>query len=77
MSKYYKCIKELDLPKCDGDGFDTGKVMRVKLKSVWNTPEEGYDCRIIGGEVRLESDKYGWIEISNESLKECFLDEGA
>lgn len=70
----YKCIKEMCLPKCDGDGFEIpNKYGFVTVGSMW----ERYDrTSIIGGDVHLESVDhdcdFGWIEISFEGLKKNF-----
>lgn len=68
--KLYKCIRELSIPKCDGDGFETGKYKYIKKGSIWTVPEDNF--RLLGGDIRLESNKYGWIEISKETLGESF-----
>lgn len=71
----YKCIKEMCLPKCDGDGFEIpNKYGFVKVGSLWE--KEGMTS-IIGGDVHLEAlDNHGgfvWIEISIDDLKENFV----
>lgn len=67
----YKCIKAFSLPLCDGDGFETDKWKVIEVGTVWYTPEEK-EYRFIGGEVRLESDDFGWIEISNKTFEKHF-----
>lgn len=67
----YRCIKEFDLPACDGDGFETDEFMTVEEGTIWHLAENpGY--RFISGEIRLESDESGWIEISKNNFRECF-----
>lgn len=71
----YKCIKEMCLPKCDGDGFEIpNKYGFVVVGSVW---EKDNRTSIIGGEIHLEaivnSEDFGWIEISADDLKENFV----
>lgn len=68
----YKCIKGFAIEKCDEDGFlIDGEYVTIQEDSIWELPEEE-DYRFIGGEVRLESEEYGWLEISQETLKEHF-----
>jgi len=67
----YKCIKAYVVPIYDEDGFETEKRSNIKENTIWHTPEDK-NYRFLGGEVRLESDKLGWIEISNDTFKECF-----
>ncbi len=69
--KQAKCKKTMAIEMCDGDGFSIpNKYLTIKEGTIWNI----YDskARIVGGEIRLTSDKYGWIEISKESFKEHF-----
>lgn len=75
--KKYECIKSFSIPQCDGDGFhledEEGFTVEniIEKQTVWGVPEDA-DYRLVGGEVRLENDKLGWIEISKETLQECF-----
>lgn len=71
----YKCIKEMRLPRCDGDGFDIpNEYGFVKVGSVWERNDRG---NLIGGDVHLDSlddnSDFGWIEIPLEELEENFL----
>jgi hypothetical protein len=64
----YKCIKPLSVQKCDDDGFEIeNKYFWVDENSIWQTSDESF----IGGEIHLDSKK-GWLEVSNETLKEYF-----
>lgn len=70
----YKCIKEMCLPMCDGDGFEIpNEYGFVTVGSIWERDDRG---SIIGGDVHLDSvinnPDLGWIEISFENLKENF-----
>ncbi len=70
--KAYKCIKEFYLEQVDDDGFPIeNEYYDVPEGSIWNTPENK-DYRFIGGQIRLESDDLGWIEISKETFKNNF-----
>jgi hypothetical protein len=69
--KKYKCISGFTVSICNGDGFETDEQMIIETDTFWYTPEDE-NYRLVGGEVRLESDEIGWIEISKETLKECF-----
>lgn len=70
----YKCIKEMCLPRCDGDGFEIpNQYGFVEIGSVW----ERYDRRnLIGGDVHLDSlndnSDFGWVETSFEEFGENF-----
>jgi len=71
----YKCIKEMCLPKCDGDGFEIpNKCGFVTVGSIWERDNRG---SIISGDVHMDSlnddSDFGWIERSFESLKENFV----
>ncbi|MFW9970259.1 MAG: hypothetical protein ACFFDF_08675 [Candidatus Odinarchaeota archaeon] len=70
--KQAKCIKGFSVPKCDDNGFEIENVdFIVKENTIWNI-EEDEEFRMIGGDVRLVDDDYGWLEISNERFEECF-----
>lgn len=74
----YKCVKEMCIPKCDGDGFEIpNEYGFVTVGSIW---EKDNRASIIGGDVHLESVEnngdFGWIEISADSLKENFVQIG-
>ncbi len=71
----YKCIKEMCLPKCDGDGFEIpNEYGFVTVGSIWERDDRG---SIISGDVHLDSinnnPDLGWIEISFEDLEENFV----
>lgn len=72
--KQYECIKGFCIEACDGDGFAIeNEYMDVDFGTIWSTPEDE-NYRLVGGEVRLENDTLGWMEISQEQLEECFKD---
>ena len=59
----YKCIKEMCLPKCDGDGFEIpNEYGFVTVGSIW---ERDDGTSFIGGDVHLDSLNddcdFGWI----------------
>ena len=71
----YKCIKEMCLPKYDGEGFEIpNEYGFVTVGSIW---ERDDGISFIGGDVHLDSlnddSNLGWIEISFEDLKENFV----
>lgn len=70
-----KCVKPFSVDKFDDDGFRTGKQMRVRNDSIWEKDEEPY--RFVGDNdtIRLESDKYGWLEITEATFNEHFVEE--
>jgi hypothetical protein len=71
----YKCIKEMCLPKCDGDGFEIpNEYGFVAVCSIWERDDE---TSFIGGEVHLDSlnndSDVGWLEITFEELEGNFV----
>lgn len=74
----YRCIEEFKVPKVGDDGFDTGEYYFVEVDSLWIL-EEGISY--VGGRNHLKSDDIlgaspSWIEISDETLAQCFEEEG-
>lgn len=70
----YKCIKEMCLPKCDGDGFEIpNEYGFVTVESIWERDDRG---SIIGGDIHLDSvdnnGEFGWIEISIDDFNKNF-----
>ncbi len=68
----YKCIKEMWIQKCDGDGFEIpNEYGFIAVGSIWDRRN------MIGGDVHLDSLNDGsdieWIEMSFEDLKENFV----
>lgn len=71
----YKCIKEMCLPRCDGDGFEIPNEYEfVKVGSIWERNDRG---NLIGGDVHLDSldddSDFGWVEMPIEDLEENFV----
>lgn len=71
----YKCISEMHLPRCDGDGFEIpNEYGLVAIGSLWERNDRG---NLIGGDVHLESLQdnadFEWIEISFEDLDKNFV----
>lgn len=72
LDKVCRCIKEFVVEVCDGNGFPVdGEYTDIPKDSLWCYPEDK-DYRITGGEIRLEHEQYGWIEISKEYFNEHF-----
>ena len=68
----FKCIKGFLIEVCDGDGTTIeNEYMTIEKGTIWNIPKDE-DYRFIDGEVRLENDDIGWIEITKEHLEEYF-----
>ena len=69
----YRCIKELCVPKYDGDGFEIpNEFFYVEVGSEW---QQDTRTNICGGDVHLDRIREGhseWIEISLETLDEAF-----
>lgn len=70
----YVCIEDFETPFCDEDGGTTEKYSKVKKGSQWNLDAEN-TYTLTGTELRLENndDELDWIEISNETLDNCFV----
>ncbi|MEK3975535.1 hypothetical protein [Psychrobacillus sp. FSL K6-1267] len=70
MEKEFKCIKGFVVDKYDEHEVPIeNESFIVPVDSAWCLSEISYMC-----EVRLESDEYGWLEITLEDLKECFIE---
>lgn len=69
----YKCTDTFFIDTVDDDGFHEDEQMTIPKYSIWDLPEED-DYRFIGGEIRLESEKHGWIEITKETLEQYFVE---
>lgn len=70
----YVCIEEFEIPFCDENGGTTEKYLKVKKGSQWNLDAEN-TYTLTGAELRLENndDELDWIEISNETLDNFFV----
>ena len=65
----YKCINEFYIEIYDEDWMPTGEYRTIPAGTVWELDESTNN---IGGEVHLDNDDEGWIEISRDTLEECF-----
>jgi len=74
VEKNLRCIKEFVVSLYDADGFETGDIKKIEKDTTWYLPED-INYRFLGGEVRLESDENGWIEIPWNEFKEHFSEE--
>ena len=71
----YKCIREMCLPKCDGDGFAIpNEYGFITVGSIWERDDR---VSFIGGDVHLDSlnddSDFGWIEMSFGELEDFFV----
>ena len=67
----YKCTKSFMLDTYDGDGFYVGGYMEIKSGEIYEVGNE----KIIDGEIHLDGVNVNrWIEISKETLDECFTE---
>jgi hypothetical protein len=69
--KHYRCIKEFSVPLCDEDGraIESGEMIPVEVGETF------YRSTVTWmNDVRLEGvgNTYWWLEISEETFKECF-----
>lgn len=72
VDKVYKCLRSFSLERYDGDGFTIeNDDYLIPEGSLWVTPEDT-EYRLIGGEIRLEHEEHGWMEISKERLNKYF-----
>lgn len=71
--KEYECIKPFSVPYYDveTDSFDETQSYEVKVGSFWEQEDDGLSVSCTGADIHLDEDN-GWIEISEEKLKECF-----
>ena len=69
--KHYRCIKEFSVPLCDEDGYavESGEMVPVEVGETFyrSTVTWMNDVRLEGVE-----NHYAWLEISEETFKECF-----
>ena len=65
----YKCINEFYIEIYDEEWNPTGEYRTIPAGTVWELDEYTNN---IGGEVHLDNDDEGWIEISRDTFKECF-----
>ena len=69
--KHYRCIKEFSVPLCDEDGYavESGETTPVEVGETFyrSTVTWMNDVRLEGVE-----NHYAWLEISEETFKECF-----
>ncbi len=69
-----RCIEEFEIPKVDGDGFETGQHALVEADSLWILDEK---TNYIGGQNHLECEDFltgglSWIEIDDETMERYF-----
>lgn len=65
----YRCINEFYIEIYDEGWMPTGEYRTISAGTVWELDESTNN---IGGDVHLDNDDEGWIEISREKLEECF-----
>ncbi len=68
-----KCIKEFSVNKYDDNGWVIeNEYVDIKENSIWEADSD--NSRIIGGDIRLQSeDYYNWLEISEETFTGHFV----
>ena len=65
----YRCINEFYIEIYDEGWMPTGEYRTIPVGTVWDLDESTNN---IGGGVHLDNDDEGWIEISRDTLEECF-----
>lgn len=71
--KTYECIKLFDVPYYDTetDSYDESQYYRVEVGSVWEREDDNLSGSYTGADIHLDGNN-GWLEVSEEKLKECF-----
>lgn len=73
MIKEYECIKPFNVPIYDTetDSYDESRFY-VEVGSLWQREDDDlFSNSYTGADVHLDGD-YGWVEVSEETLRECF-----
>lgn len=72
--KKYKCISEMQVEKCDDNGFIIeNEYFYVEKGSIWEWDNEfRHDENMIRLDKVSEKNIYSWIEIPKDTLEECF-----
>ena len=65
----YKCANEFYIEIYDETWMPTGEYKTIPAGTIWELDESTNN---IGGEVHLDNDDEGWIEISRDTFEECF-----
>ena len=68
--KKYKCIKSFLVPEYDGDCFETGKTIKIKVGQTYELDESG--STYLSADIHLDCEDGSWLEIGRETLEECF-----
>ena len=71
--KEYKCIKTFSVPYYDieTDSYDESQFFDIEVGSIWEREDDYLSGSYTGSDIHLDGDG-GWIEISEEILKEYF-----
>lgn len=72
--KEYECIKPFSVPYFDieTDSYDESQFYDIEVGSFWEREDDYLSGSYTGADIHLDGDNNGWIEISEEILKECF-----
>ncbi len=65
----YKCINEFYIEIYDEEWMPTEKYRTIPVGTIWELDEYTNN---IGGDIHLDNDDEGWIEISRDTFEECF-----
>lgn len=71
--KEYECIKPFNVPYYDIDtnSYDESQFYDIEIGSVWQREDDDISGSYTGADIHLDGDE-GFVEISEEILKECF-----
>lgn len=73
--KTYECIKPFNVSYYDTetDSYDESQYYNVEVGSVWEREDDDDDfsSSCTGTDIHLDGND-GWLEVSEEKLKECF-----
>ena len=75
--KTYECIKPFNVPYYDieTDDYDESQYFNVEVGSVWEREDNDLSGSYTGADIHLDGDD-SWLEVSEETLKECFKELG-
>lgn len=69
--KKARCINGFSVEKYDDNGFlIENEYKTVEEGSIWDVEEDSF--RVVGGEIRLTHDEYGWLELPKEHFESDF-----
>lgn len=73
MIREYECIKPFSVLyfDCETDSYDDAQIYNIEVGSIWQQEDDDLSGTYTGADIHLDGDD-GWIEVSEERLKEHF-----